>query len=47
MKKKEKEKTGPTQPHLKAGISVSSENSYPFPSRPIVRGNKRHKIPYR
>jgi len=39
-RKKRKKKLGPPTSHLKVGISVSSENRYPFPSRPIVRGNK-------
>jgi len=38
--RKRKKKLGPPTSHLKGGISVSSENRYPFPSRPIVRGNK-------
>jgi hypothetical protein len=40
LRKKRKKKLGPPATHLKAGITVSSENSYPFPSRPIVRRNK-------
>jgi len=37
---KKKKKLGPPTTHLRAAISVSSENRYPFPSRPIATGNK-------